>query len=164
MSVVISSILILIYITFRFDFMSGASAVVCLLHDIFIMLAFYSLFHIPMNTAVIAAFLTILGYSLNSNIIVFDRVRENVKFFPKLSFAENVDNSINQTLTRSINTTVSTVMTITVVYILGVSSIRDFVLPLIIGIMGGLYSSICMAGPIWDSLKKVFSKKAKAKA
>ena len=162
-AVLVAVALMLVYITIRFDFLSGVAGVLCLTHDMFLMLTFYSLLQIPMNTAVIAALLTILGYSINATIIVFDRVRENLRLSKNgANFSETVDTSINQTLFRSINTTITTLLTIITIYILGVTSIRNFVFPLIIGITGGLYSSVCLAGSLWDTFKKL-SEKSKAK-
>ena len=155
----IAIILMLVYISFRFEILSGLTAVICLAHDIFVMFAVYSLLQIPLNSTMIAAILTILGYSINATIIVFDRIRENVKLNSKDKFEENVDRSIKQTLTRSLNTTLTTLFTIGMVYILGVDSIKQFALPIIVGIFAGLFSSVCLAGNIWAILKKAFNKK-----
>ena len=154
LSTVIVVILMLVYITIRFELLSGVAAVICLVHDLFVMTAVYSLFQIPMNSKLIAVYLTILGYSINATIVVFDRVRENRKLYPKKSFDENVNNAINQTFTRSLNTTITTLLTIGMIYILGVTSIREFALPLIIGIVSGLYSSVCLSGALWSTFKK----------
>ena len=151
-------ILMLVYITFRFDFFSGLSAIVCLIVNMFVMLTFYSLLQIPMNVTVIAAFLTILGYSINAIIVIFDRIRENVKLKKGAAFKEVVNESTSQTLARSINTTVTTLLTITCVYIVGVPSIKAFALPLIVGIVAGLFSSICVSGPLWELIKPDKSK------
>lgn len=153
-SVSLAVALMLVYITIRFDFRSGLAAIVCLTHDLFFMAVAYALFQLPMNSNVIAALLTILGYSINATIIVFDRVRENVKLNPNSTFDENVSLSINQTLLRSVNTTITTLLTIVMIYIFGVQSIQQFILPLIIGILAGLYSSVCIAGNIWALLVK----------
>lgn len=159
-SVSLAVALMLVYITIRFDFKSGLAAVLCLTHDLFFMLVAYSLLGLPMNTNIIAALLTILGYSINATIIVFDRVRENVKLNPKKTFDQNVDLSINQTLLRSVNTTITTLLTIVMIYIFGVQSIQQFILPLIVGIIAGLYSSVCLSGNLWALL--VGAKKTKA--
>lgn len=155
----IAILLMLVYISFRFEILSGLTAVICLAHDIFVMFAVYSLLQIPLNSTMIAAILTILGYSINATIIVFDRIRENVKLNSKDKFEENVDRSIKQTLTRSLNTTLTTLFTIGMVYILGVDSIKQFALPIIVGVFAGLFSSVCLAGNIWAILKKAFNKK-----
>ncbi len=151
-SVSLAVILMLVYITIRFDFKSGLAAICCLTHDLFFMLVAYSLLQLPMNSNIIAALLTILGYSINATIIVFDRVRENVKLNPKKTFGQNVELSINQTLLRSVNTTITTLLTIVMIYIFGVQSIQQFILPLIVGIIAGLYSSVCLSGNLWALL------------
>lgn len=160
---VIAVVLMLVYITVRFEFASGVAAVICLAHDLFVMIVAYSLFQIPMNSTMIAALLTILGYSINATIIVFDRVRENVKLHNKEKFSDNVNTSINQTLLRSVNTTLTTLFTIGMVYILGVASIREFALPIIIGIIAGLFSSCCLSGNLWVIFKKLTGDKKKLK-
>lgn len=143
-------VLMLIYISFRFDFKSGLAAVISLVQDILVMLSVYVILQIPMNMNFIAAALTILGYSINATIIVFDRVRENRKILRKVTINDIVDTSIWQTLTRSINTTVTTVLTIGMVFIFGVPSIRDFSLPIIVGVLAGLYSSVFLSAPVWS--------------
>ncbi len=153
-SAVVAVALMLVYITIRFQFSSALAAVICLCHDMFIILTFYSLFQIPVSSNVIAVLLTILGYSINATIIVFDRVRENVKLVRNETFEEKVNLSINQTLMRSVNTTITTLLTIGMIYILGVQSIREFAFPLIVGIVAGLYSSVCLSGSLWTLFKK----------
>lgn len=141
---------ILIYITIRFELRSGLAAVCCLIHDILAMLSMYIIFQIPFNMNFIAAALTILGYSINATIVVYDRVRENNKTLGgKGDFAQVVDLSIRQTMARSVNTTVTTLLPVICILILGVQSIRNFAWPLLIGIVCGGYSSICLAGPLW---------------
>lgn len=154
---VVAVALMLLYITFRFDLSSGLAAVTCLAHDLFMMLAAYSLLQIPMNGTMIAALLTILGYSINATIIVFDRLRENRR--RSMEADEAVDASICQTLTRSINTTITTFVTVAALYVLGVTSIRQFALPLMVGILAGLFSSVCLAGNLWNFYRKLFRKK-----
>ncbi len=153
-SATIAVVLMLVYITIRFQFSSALAAVVCLCHDLFIVLAAYSIFQIPVSSNVIAVLLTILGYSINATIIVFDRVRENVKRMQQGTFEEKVNVSVNQTIMRSINTTITTLLTIGLIYILGVQTIKEFALPLIIGLFAGLYSSICLAGSLWTVFKR----------
>lgn len=159
LSVSVAAVLMLIYISIRFEFMSGVAAVVALLHDVLVMLAAYAIFQIPMSSTFIAAMLTIIGYSINATIIVFGRTRENRKKDFKRPFEEVAEESIWQTMTRSINTTVTTLLTITMVYIFGVTSVRNFALPLIIGIIAGLYSSIFLSSSIWTSLRGLRRKK-----
>ncbi len=161
-SVAIAVALMLIYIAFRFELASGLAAVISLAHDMFVMLAIYSLFQIPINSNIIAALLTILGYSINATIIVFDRIRENKKKDTEgKSFSELVNDGIHDTLGRSVNTTITTLLTIGMIYILGVDSIKDFALPLIIGIVAGLFSSVFISGMLWDMLRKVLPSKKK---
>jgi len=154
----VACLLILVYIVIRFELRSGIAAVVALIHDILVMLSMYVIFRIPMNINFIAVALTILGYSINATIVVFDRVRENKKLSGNASFDEIVDASIRQTMRRSINTTLTTLFTVVMILILGVSSIRNFALPLVIGILSGCYSSVCIAGPLWVRLKKIGKK------
>jgi preprotein translocase subunit SecF len=152
LSVIIASGLMLLYVTFRFDFKSGLATVLCLLFDLFVMLTFYSILQIPMNVVVIAAFLTILAYSMNATIILFDRVRENVKLEKgrNTGFAAIVNKSVCQTVVRSINETITTFFVLILLFIIGVTSVQNFVLPLIVGIASGFFSSICLAGPLWN--------------
>ncbi len=158
----IASVLMLVYISFRFEFKSGVAAVVALIHDLFVMLAVYALFRIPINTSFIAAMLTILGYSINDTIIVFDRIRENNRKAKRGSFDEVINTSVRQTMARTINTSLTTLLTIGALYFLGVPSIKEFALPLIIGIISGTYSSIFIASPIWSLLRE-WSAKSKTK-
>ena len=146
--------LILVYIGFRFEFKSGLAAVCALVHDLLVMLSFYVIFRIPFNINFIAAALTILGYSINATIVVFDRIRENRKTMKTGNFAQIVDTSIWDTMTRSINTTVTTLIVMLMLLILGVSSIRNFALPICIGIICGCYSSVCVSGPLWNVFNK----------
>ncbi|HZX47147.1 MAG TPA: protein translocase subunit SecF [Clostridia bacterium] len=140
----------MIYITYRFEFKFGVVATAALLHDVLVMLSVYAIMQIPINTSFIAAMLTIVGYSINATIVIFDRIRENRGFMKKgTSLADLVNLSINQTMARSINTSVTTLFTIGMIYILGVSAIKEFALPLIVGILAGTYSSVLIAGPLW---------------
>ncbi len=157
-----AALLILIYITIRFEFRSGCAAVIALIHDLLVMLSMYVILQIPFNMNFIAAALTILGYSINATIVVFDRIRENNRSAGgKEYFAEVVDKSIWQTMTRSLYTTVTTLFPVVMIYIMGVSSIQNFALPLIIGIVAGGYSSICLSGAMWCKFKAIGGKKEK---
>ena len=159
LATVAAVILMLIYIAFRFQISSAFAAIVCLVHDIFVMVAAYSLFQLPVNSTIIAALLTILGYSINATIIIFDRIRENdKKMGASTPFEEKTDAGIRSTIWRSVNTTITTLLTIGMIYILGVTSIRNFALPLIVGILAGLFSSVCLAGPLWNAFKKLGAK------
>lgn len=159
-AVAVAVVLMLVYIWVRFELKSGIAAVLCLCHDLFVMFAVYSLFQIPVNNTVIAALLTILGYSINATIIVFDRIRENkAKAEAGTPFSEVVNSGAHETMGRSINTTITTLFTIGMIYILGVDSIQNFALPLIVGIVAGLFSSVFMSGMIWNALDKLGKKK-----
>ena len=148
-AILLAVILMLIYITFRFDFQSGTSAVVALIHDVLIMLGFYAVFQVTVSTSFIAAILTILGYSINATIIVFDRIRENNRTMKKASPDEIADNAIRASYLRAINSSLTTLFTIGVLYVMGVDSIKEFALPIIVGIVAGTYSSLFIAGPFW---------------
>ena len=156
-SVIIAIVLMLVYIAIRFKFASALAAVTCLCHDVLIMLTFYTIFQIPVNTNIIAALLTILGYSINATIIIFDRVRENNRRMDT-DFADVVNASVRETFTRSLNTTLTTLLTIGMIYILGVSSIRNFALPILIGLVAGFFSSVFLSGMLWYVYDKAFSK------
>ncbi len=171
-SVVLASALMLVYIAIRFDLYSGIAAVTGLLHDVLMMLSFMVLLRnvIQMNSSFIAAMLTIVGYSINNTIIIFDRIRENNR---KPSYAgmqrdEVVTLSVKESLGRTINTTLTTLVTIVTLYILGVDAIREFSLPIIIGILAGVYSANLINGYVWAALEQAHldrkgQKKLKAK-
>lgn len=152
-AVLIASALMLIYIWFRFELVSGIGAVIALLHDCLLMLGMTALFGLEVNATIIAAVLTILGYSINDTIVVFDRIRENLKYRVKgTSFIEVVNDSILQTFRRSLNTSFTTVLSILILYIL-VPNIKEFCFTLLVGITSGTYSSIFIASPIWAVYK-----------
>ena len=145
----LAAIAMLVYITLRFEFVSAVVSVVTLLQTILILCGIYSIARVAIDTNFIAAILTILGYCINDTIVVLDRIRENTRHAKKQTYAEIANASINQTIARSINTSITTLLTIGMVYILGVTSIKVFSLPIIIGILIGTYSSICIAAPLW---------------
>ncbi|KGN03463.1 preprotein translocase subunit SecF [Clostridium novyi A str. 4570] len=157
-ALVIATIAMLIYIGFRFEIKFGIAAILALVHDILITLGVYAFTQIPINTPFIAAMLTIVGYSINDTIVIFDRIRENRRKLRGRNIIEIVNVSITQTMSRSINTVLTTLFTIVSVYIF-VPSVRDFTFPLIIGIVSGAYSSIFIASPIWVLLRKFGKKK-----
>ncbi len=160
----IAGVLILLYISIRFEFKSGIAAILCLIHDILVILSFFIIFQIPMNMTFIAAMLSIIGYSINATIVVFDRVRENYKRAGGVgNFGDIVDKSIWQTMMRSIGTTVTTLLPIIFILIMGVTSIRIFAIPLLVGIICGGYSSVCIAGNLWNLMKGKKNKPMKAK-
>ena len=163
----IAALCMLIYIAIRFDFNSGAAAVLGLVHDVLIMLSFMVILRsfVQMNSSFIAAMLTIVGYSINNTIIIFDRIRENARKMPSSTPRVDVVNrSIKECLGRTINTTLTTLVTIVCLYIFGVSSIREFALPIIVGILSGVYSANMINGYVWAFLeeKKRARKAAKA--
>lgn len=159
---IVAIVLMLLYITFRFELTSGLAAVCCLLHDLMIMLSVYVWFQIPLDVGFIAAALTILGYSINASIIVFDRIRENLHTARKEPFESIAERSVWQTMGRTINTTLTTLFTVGMIYILGVPSLKQFTLPLIVGIIAGGYSSIFLSASLWGKFRKLFRKKASA--
>lgn len=159
-ALIIATVAMLIYIGIRFEFNFGVAAILSLLHDVLVTLGVYALFQVPVDSAFIAAMLTVIGYSINDTIVVFDRIRENQKYSRKNNYTELANASITQTMTRSINTVLTVIITITAVYIF-VPSVRNFAFPLIIGIGSGCYSSIFIASPIWVLLK---NRKKKATA
>ncbi|OFI05247.1 protein-export membrane protein SecF [Clostridium acetireducens DSM 10703] len=160
-SLVLATLAMLLYVAIRFEFKFGLAAILGLVHDIMITIGVYAIFQIPLNSSFIAAILTIVGYSINDTIVIFDRIRENKKKFRKINDEELANISITQTMSRSINTVLTTLITITSVYIL-VPSVRDFTFPLLIGIVCGCYSSIFISSPIWVIFKNKSLKKARA--
>ncbi len=160
-AVMIAALCMLVYIWFRFkDLRFAGSAVLALLHDVLVVFGCYALVRISVGNTFIACMLTIVGYSINATIVIFDRIRENLKIMRQSSLADVVNTSITQTLTRSIYTSVTTFLTIAVLYILGVATIKEFALPLIVGVVAGGYSSVCVTGPLWYVLKTKLGKKA----
>ena len=165
-SVLLASALMLVYIAIRFDLNSGLSAVFGLLHDVLIMLSFMVIFRsvIQMNSSFIAAALTIVGYSINNTIVIFDRIRENAKKQPNAPREEVTNLSIKESLGRTICTTVTTLITIVALCILGVASIREFALPIIVGILSGVYSANMINGYVWAFLEEKRRSRKAAKA
>jgi preprotein translocase subunit SecF len=149
---------ILIYVWIRFEFRFGATAIVTLAHDVLVTLGVYAILNREINTSTIAAILTIIGYSLNDTIVVFDRIRENTPQSRTIGYAGIVNNSINMTLSRSINTSVTTLFPVIVLLILGTTALKDFALALVIGIISGTYSSIFFASPILVAWNNRFSR------
>lgn len=160
MAVIVAIIFMLIYIRVRFkDFRFGISSIIALLHDVLVVLAFYAVARVSVSNTFVACMLTIVGYSINATIVIFDRIRENMAVMTaKDNLKDIVNKSIVQTMSRSIFTSLTTFIMVAVLYIMGVTSIRDFALPLMVGIVGGTYSSICLAGSLWYLFKTKFSK------
>lgn len=160
MAVIVAIIFMLIYIRVRFkDFRFGISSIIALLHDVLVVLAFYAVARVSVSNTFVACMLTIVGYSINATIVIFDRIRENMAVMTaKDNLKDIVNKSIVQTMSRSIFTSLTTFIMVAVLYIMGVTSIRDFALPLMVGIVCGTYSSICLAGSLWYLFKTKFSK------
>ncbi len=160
-AVLLAALFMLLYIWFRFkDIRFATSAVVALLHDVLVVLAFYAVARLSVGSNFIACMLTIVGYSINATIVIFDRIRENLAVAGrKTDLQELVNRSITQTLSRSVNTSVTTFITVAVLYVLGVASIREFALPLMVGIVCGAYSSVCITGALWYVMKTKLGKK-----
>lgn len=154
-AVVLASVLMLLYIWFRFkDIRFAASAVTALVHDVLVVLAFYAVARISVGNTFIACMLTIVGYSINATIVIFDRIRENLAAAGKKDdLKEIVNRSITQTLTRSIYTSLTTFIMVAALFVMGVASIKEFALPLMVGIVCGAYSSVCITGALWFVLK-----------
>lgn len=154
-AVLIAAFGILLYTSFRFhDFRFGLAAVIALMHDVLVVFAVYSVLYIPINNSFIAAMLTIVGYSINDTIVLFDRVRENQNGMKIGDYSGVINLSISQTISRSINTSLTTFIMVLILNIIGVASIREFALPLMVGIISGTYSSIFIASPLWYIFKK----------
>ena len=161
-AIIVATILMLLYIWFRFkDIRFGASSVIALIHDVLVVLAFYAVVRISVGNTFIACMLTIVGYSINATIVIFDRIRENLRDKRDREDLENlVNRSISQTLSRSIFTSLTTFFMVAALEVFGVSSIREFALPLMAGIICGTYSSICLTGAMWYVFRTKFVKKA----
>ena len=148
----IAVLCILLYIAFRFEWISAIMAIITLAINVAVMYSVYAITNIPMNTTFVAAMLTVIGYSINNTIVVFDRVRENMKKFggkKGSSISSIVNTSISESMGRTINSTITTLITIVLLYIIGVNAIKEFALPLKIGIVIGAYTSIFVAAPFW---------------
>ncbi len=159
LAIIVATVLMLIYIWFRFkDLRFGASSVICLLHDVLVVITFYALARITVGSTFVACILTIVGYSINATIVIFDRIREKINT-TKEGLDILVNEAVNQTLSRSLFTSLTTFIMVAVLYILGVSSVKEFALPLMIGIICGTYSSVCLASAIWYILRQRFAAK-----
>ena len=164
-AVAIATVCMLLYIWFRFkDIRFGASAVIALIHDVMVVLAFYAVTRVSVGSTFIACMLTIVGYSINATIVIFDRIRENIKSMTRRDdLQELVNHSITQTLSRSLFTSLTTFIMVAALYVFGVSSIREFALPLMAGILCGTYSSVCITGALWYVLRTKIKQKEEAK-
>lgn len=169
LAVFIALIFIMIYIAFRFEFLSGVAALITLFHDVLVMCAMVAICRIEINSAFVAAVITVLGYSINNTIIIFDRVRENMRkpSLDALSNKEIADLSIRQTLNRTINTSITTIASIFLLACIGVPQMSEFVIPILIGLTAGTYASIFISAPLWTYMmsktKNGIRQKAQAK-
>ena len=159
-AVIVAAICILIYIWFRFkDIRFAGSAVIALMHDVLVVFACYAIMRISVGNTFIACMLTIVGYSINATIVIFDRIRENLAGMKNAAIEDVVNTSITETLTRSIYTSFTTFVMVAVLYILGVATIKEFSLPLMVGVIAGGYSSVCITGVLWYLMKRHSDKK-----
>lgn len=162
LAVVVAIVGMLIYIRIRFsDIRFGLSSILALTHDVLVVLTFYAVARVSVGNTFVACILTIVGYSINATIVIFDRVRENMAASSKYDLEELVNRSITQTMSRSIFTSLTTYIMVAVLYVMGVTSIREFALPLMVGIVCGAYSSVCLAGSFWYIFRTKFPPKAK---
>ena len=154
-SVLIAAVGMLIYIIFRFkSWKYGVSSIAGILHDVLVVLAFYAIFNVTINNPFIAGILTVVGYSINDTIVIFDRIRENRKLYKKDSSEVVIDRSINQTLSRSIMTSLTTLICMVPMFFMVSTSIREFIIPLMVGVLAGTYSSIFLCSPLFYELSK----------
>ncbi len=159
LAIAVATLLMLFYIAFRFsDFRFGLSSIIALIHDVLVVLAFYAIARISVGNNFIACMLTIVGYSINATIVIFDRIRENMVEMKKDSMEEIVNKSITQSLSRSVFTSLTTFFMVATLCVFGVSSLVEFALPLMVGIVCGTFSSVCLTGPMWFLLRKYFAK------
>lgn len=154
MALGIAAVLMLLYITVRFEWTFGVAAILAILHNVLVVLGVFSIMQWEINSAFIAAILTVIGYSINDSIVIFDRVRENMKKTRRQDYEELLNKSITQTLNRSINTVLTSAFTLMALLILGGSTIQFFVVAMLVGFVVGAYSSIFIASPLWYEIKK----------
>ncbi|GAB6157340.1 protein translocase subunit SecF [Desulfotomaculum varum] len=158
----IASVLMVMYITWRFEFLQAMAAIGALLHDVLVMVGMASLLQIEIDSSFVAAVLTIIGYSINDTIVIFDRIRENLRQSRKEDLADLVNKSLWQTMARSINTVLTVVFVLLSLFWFGGSTIHNFVTLLLIGIISGAYSSIFNAGPVWYDLRRLSRERKRA--
>lgn len=164
LALVVAAILQVIYITVRFEFKFAIAAILALLHDVTIATGFFSIFQFEVDSAFVAAILTIIGYSINDTIVIFDRIRENLKNRKREPISVIINNSVNQTLTRSINTVLTVIFILVALLVLGGETTKNFSLAMLVGIISGAYSSIFVASPLWYEFRGEDSRSKIAKA
>ena len=162
-SIIIASILMLIYVTFRFEWKYGVAAVFALIVDVLVIVATYGIFNLQIDSSLIAATLTIVGYSINATIVIFDRFRENKRMYPRMENVELIETSLNSTFRRTVLTTITTLIAVVVLYITGGHVIEALCIPLLVGIVEGMISSTFIAPYTWGLLEKNFGHGAKSK-
>lgn len=162
-SIIIASILMLIYVTFRFEWKFGVAAVFALIVDVLVIVSTYGIFNLQIDSSLIAAALTIVGYSINATIVIFDRFRENKRMYPRMENSELIESSLNSTFRRTVLTTITTLIAVVVLYILGGHVIEALCIPLLVGIIEGMISSTFIAPYTWGLLEKNFGHGAKGK-
>lgn len=162
-SIIIASILMLIYVTFRFEWKYGVASVFALIVDVLVIVATYGIFNLQIDSSLIAATLTIVGYSINATIVIFDRFRENKRMYPRMENAELIETSLNSTFRRTVLTTITTLIAVVVLYITGGHVIEALCIPLLVGIVEGMISSTFIAPYTWGLLEKNFGHGAKSK-
>ena len=162
-SIIIASILMLIYVTFRFEWKYGVAAVFALIVDVLVIVSTYGIFNLQIDSSLIAAALTIVGYSINATIVIFDRFRENKRMHPRMENSELIESSLNSTFRRTVLTTITTLIAVVVLYILGGHVIEALCIPLLVGIIEGMISSTFIAPYTWGLLEKNFGHRAKGK-
>lgn len=154
MAIVLSWVLMIAYITFRFEFKFAIAAIIALIIDVLVVLSYFSLFQMEMDSSFVAALLTVVGYSVNGTIVIFDRIRENLKIHRRSeSLGEMVDNSIWQCMTRTIYTVATSLFAIVLIFLFGGETIHNFSFAMLVGFASGAYTSIFLAGPMWMFLK-----------
>ncbi len=161
---IVGSILIMLYITIRYEFRFAIAAIVALVHDILLVMGCMAIFRVELNSAFVAAILSVLGYSINDTVVIFDRIRENMRLHRRASFAETANTSLLQTMARSVNTVLTTLITITALVLFGGEAIRGFALTMLFGVTFGCYSSIFVAAPFVVWLEKRAARGAQASA
>jgi preprotein translocase subunit SecF len=161
LAMIIAVVIMLVYVGIRFEFRFATAAILALVHDVLIVLAVYAWFRYTVDSGFVAAMLTVIGYSINDTIVVFDRIRENQKWMGKAEIKDLANASITQTMARSINTVLTVLITLVAVFIF-VPTIRNFSMPLLVGITAGCYSSIFIASPLWVIFKKMGKKQPKS--
>ena len=159
-AMLIAGVLMLLYITIRFKFNYAITAILALAHDVLVMLSFFAIFRIEVGSSFVAAILTIIGYSINNTIIIFDRIRENTGYNSKLPFPQLINQSINQTITRTVNTVLAVLILLLALLIFGGDTTKNFVLALVVGMVAGFYSSVFLVGNMLNDITKKFGSKS----